>query len=64
MLLFVVSTLATGRQSYLELREEIAHKFDCKPVQVLQVFKVGGLLNSVETRSLNKARLVSHPLSL
>ena len=30
-----------GRQSYLELREEIAFKFDCKPVQVLQVFKVG-----------------------
>lgn len=28
-----------GRQSYLELREEIAHKFDCRPVQVLQVFK-------------------------
>jgi hypothetical protein len=33
-----------GRQSYLELREEIAHKFDCKPVHVLQVFKEPDIL--------------------
>ena len=33
-----------GRQSYLELREEIAHKFDCKPVQVAQVFKEPDIL--------------------
>ena len=33
-----------GRQSYLELREEIAHKFECKPVQVLQVFKEPDIL--------------------
>ena len=32
------------RQSYLELREEIAHKFDCKPVQVAQVFKEPDIL--------------------
>ena len=29
-----------GRQTYLELREEIALKFRVKPVQVLQIFKV------------------------
>lgn len=29
-----------GRQTYLELREEIALKFKVKPVQVLQIFKV------------------------
>jgi hypothetical protein len=29
-----------GRQTYLELREDIAMKFRVKPVQVLQIFKV------------------------
>jgi len=29
-----------GRQTYLELREDIAVKFKVKPVQVLQIFKV------------------------
>ena len=29
-----------GRQTYLELREEIALKFRVKPVQVLQIFNV------------------------
>jgi WD repeat-containing protein 35 len=33
-----------GRQSYLELREEIAHKFECKPVHVVQVFKEPDIL--------------------
>ena len=36
--------IPVGRQSYLELREEIAHKFECKPVQVLQVFKEPDIL--------------------
>jgi WD repeat-containing protein 35 len=33
-----------GRRHYLELRENNARKFDCKPVQVAQVFKEPDIL--------------------
>ena len=33
-----------GRHTFLELREDIAHKFGVKPVQVMQVFKEPDIL--------------------